>query len=73
MTVTYVCYVFMSYPKFWEEKLFANVFISVALMIYAVAGMICIGFVTNNRKNILARIVRPWQVYEQEDLRLGRV
>ena len=73
MTVTYVCYVFMSYPKLWEEKLFANVFISVALMIYAVAGMICIGFVTSNRKNILARIVRPWQVYEQEDFKLGRV
>lgn len=69
LTVTYVCYEFMSYQNFWKEKLFANVFISVALKIYAVAGMICRGFVTNKGKNILVRSV----IYEQADIRLGRV
>ena len=32
--------------------------------IYAVSGMICWGFITNNKKNILACIVRPWQSHE---------
>lgn len=36
----------------------------VLLFINAVAGMNCWGFVTNNKKNIFARIVRPWQVYD---------
>lgn len=35
--------------------------------IYAVTGMICWGFVTNNRKNILARIVRPWKIHENTE------
>ena len=36
----------------------------VLLFINVVAAMNCWGFITNNRKNIFARIVRPWQVYD---------
>ena len=42
----------------------ATIFITVCSGIYAVSGMICWGFITNNKKNILARIVRPWQSHE---------
>lgn len=36
----------------------------VLLFINVVAAMNCWGFITNNRKNFFARIVRPWQVYD---------
>ena len=48
-----------------NDPLKAAIIITVWLAVYSVAGMICWGFVTNNKKNILARIVRPWQVYEE--------
>lgn len=50
-----------------KDKIFTGIVISVFAAIYACTGMICWGFVTNNRKNILARIVRPWQVCEETE------
>lgn len=45
-----------------RHRLFTIFVIIVWAATYAVAGMICWGFVTHNRKSILARIIRPWQV-----------
>ena len=50
-----------------KDKMFTVIVISVFAVIYACNGMICWGFVTSNRKNILARIVRPWQVCEETE------
>ena len=43
------------------------IFIALVLLILSFSIMICWGFVTGNRKNILARIVRPWQVGENTE------
>ena len=50
-----------------NDKMFTAIVISVFAVIYAFIGMICWGFATNNRKHILARIVRPWQVCEETE------
>lgn len=57
--------------KFVTENV--KIVLSVVLVLYSVAGMICWGFVTNNRRNILARIVRPWQINEQTEDKTGAV
>ena len=47
-----------------------NVAIFIALVLSYILSfsiMICWGFVTGNRKNILFRIVRPWQVGENTE------
>lgn len=35
--------------------------------IFAVTGTICWGFVINDKKNIIARIVRPWQIHDNTE------
>ena len=41
---------------------------TLTLLILSFSVMICWGFVTDNKKNILARLVRPWQVYENTEV-----
>ena len=72
-SITYICWLFMGSPDFWENKSFAKTFIFVALLAYAISGMVCWGFVTTKNKNILARIVRPWQIRETTEVDAVRV
>ena len=74
LIATFVGFALNLPTPYLDSKILSPKFIiSLCLIIYAVAGMICWGFVTNNKKNILARIVRPWQIRETTKAKAGTV
>ena len=67
VTVSCVCYAFFYDGVSLEDLEMVSVFLAAVSVLYSVSGMICWGFVTKNRDIILARIVRPWQLYEMTE------
>ena len=67
LTVSFVCYAFFYEGVSSDDLEIVSVFLTAVSVLYSVSGMICWGFVSKDRNIILARIVRPWQLYEMTE------